>query len=118
MDKYINQAAAIEYLMTNMGWKDEDGYPIDDADEKRNIITDLISGIPASDVKPVVRGKWIFEEYEFASWCTKAICSSCKKTVANNSDLAHDWGQKLFLHDYKFCPKCGADMREVDDERE
>lgn len=71
----------------------------------------LINALPSADVKPVVRGKWIFEEYEFASWCTKAICSSCKKTIANNSDLAHDWGQKLFLHDYQFCPKCGADMR-------
>lgn len=71
----------------------------------------MIDSVPAADVKPVVRGEWIFEEYELASWCTKAICSSCKKTVANNSDLAHDWGQRLFLHDYQFCPKCGADMR-------
>ena len=69
-----------------------------------------VKAMPAADVKPVVRGKWIFEEYEIASWCTKAICSSCKKTVANNSDLAHDWGQKIFLHDYQFCPKCGAEM--------
>ena len=72
---------------------------------------DVLNDMPAADVKPVVRGEWIFEEYELASWCTKAVCSSCKKTVANNSDLAHDWGQRLFLHDYKFCPNCGADMR-------
>ena len=41
--------------MTNMGWRDEDGYEVDDADEKRAIITDLVNGIPAVDAAPVVR---------------------------------------------------------------
>lgn len=35
MADLISRAAAIEYLMTNMGWRDEDGYEVDDADEKR-----------------------------------------------------------------------------------
>ena len=51
----ISRAAAIDYLMTNMGWRDEDGYEVDDADEKRAIITDLVNGIPAVDAVPVVR---------------------------------------------------------------
>ena len=51
----IPRAAAIEYLMTNMGWRDEDGYEVDDADEKRAIITNLVNGIPAVDAVPVVR---------------------------------------------------------------
>ena len=54
MDDLILRAAAIEYLMTNMGWHDEDGYPVDDSDEKRAIITDLVNGIPAVDAAPVV----------------------------------------------------------------
>lgn len=49
----ISRAAAIDYLMTNMGWHDEDGYEVDDADEKRAIITDLVNGIPAVDAIPV-----------------------------------------------------------------
>lgn len=53
MDDLISRAAAIEYLMTNMGWHDEDGYEVDDADEKRAIITDLVNGIPAVDAIPV-----------------------------------------------------------------
>lgn len=55
MDDLISRAAAIEYLMTNMGWHDEYGYEIDDADEKRAIITDLVNGIPAVDAIRVVR---------------------------------------------------------------
>lgn len=55
MEDLISRAAAIDYLMTNMGWRDEDGYEVDDADEKRAIITDLVNGIPAVDAVPVVR---------------------------------------------------------------
>ena len=55
MADLISRAAAIDYLMTNMGWRDEDGYEVDDADEKRAIITDLVNGIPAVDAVPVVR---------------------------------------------------------------
>lgn len=40
--------------MTNMGWRDEDGYEVDDADEKRAVITHLVNGIPAVDAVPVV----------------------------------------------------------------
>ena len=50
----ISRAAAIDYLMTNMGWHDEDGYEVDDADEKRAIITDLVNGIPTVEAAPVV----------------------------------------------------------------
>lgn len=49
MADLISRAAAIDYLMTNMGWRDEDGYEVDDADEKRAIITDLLNGVPAVD---------------------------------------------------------------------
>ena len=57
----ITRKDTIEYLTTNMGWHDEDGYPIDDTDEKRAIITDLVNGItsawiPCTDHLP--------EEYE------------------------------------------------------
>lgn len=55
----ISRAAAVEYLMTNMGWHDEDGYDVDDADEKRAIITDLVNGIPAVDAVPV---EWLVDK--------------------------------------------------------
>lgn len=37
----INREDTINYLMTNMNWHDEDGYTVEDAEEKRAIITDL-----------------------------------------------------------------------------
>ena len=55
MNEYIEREAAIEYLTLNMGWNDEDGYPVDDWDERKANIADLINGIPAADVRPVVR---------------------------------------------------------------
>ena len=51
---------------------------------------------PTIDAVPVRRGKWIDWKYE------NMKCSLCGS---------------LWLHDeesYKFCPNCGADMREVD----
>lgn len=53
MDGLISRKAAIEYLMTNMGWHDDDGYEVEDADEKRKVITDLVNGIPTVDAAPV-----------------------------------------------------------------
>lgn len=58
----------------------------------------------------VRHGQWIFQTYEYMPWCTKAICSSCKQTIANNADLSQDWGKRLFLKDNLFCAKCGAKM--------
>ena len=47
MSDLISRQAAIEYLMTNMNWYDEDGYESDD-DYKRECITDLINGVPSA----------------------------------------------------------------------
>lgn len=71
MADLISRAAAIEYLMTNMGWRDEDGYEVDDADEKHAIITDLVNGIPAVDAAPIIR------------------CASCKWWNGSTLGVAH-----------------------------
>jgi DNA-directed RNA polymerase subunit RPC12/RpoP len=101
MNDLISRAAAIEYLMTNMGWHDEDGYEVDDADEKREVITDLVNGIPAVDAAPVVHGKW--EEVDDIWGDTHYRCSAC--------------GCEWFLEDgsptengMNYCPRCGARM--------
>jgi len=57
----ISKAAAIDYLMTNMGWRDEDGYEVDDADEKRAIIADLVNGIPSVNAIPV---EWLKDKMQ------------------------------------------------------
>ena len=71
-----------------------------------------IDNLPAADVAPVRHGEWI--EYETSSyagtddfgepkWVPKKFfrCSICRKGTAVRSH---------------FCPNCGADMREVDNE--
>ena len=52
MNDLISRQAAIEYLMTNMNWYDEDGYESDD-DYKRECITDLINGVPSVQPEPL-----------------------------------------------------------------
>ena len=104
MAELISRAAAIEYLMTNMGWHDEDGYEVDDADEKRKVITDLVNGIPAVDAVPVVHGRWTEEETSentIDEW-QSAKCTNCGKY--------HTTPYLYYFNDYKFCPHCGAKM--------
>lgn len=101
MDDLISRTAMIEYLMTNMGWHDEDGYEVDDADEKRKIITDLVNGIPAVDAAPMVHGRWEEVDDGWGEWYYR--CSAC--------------GCEWFLEDgtpaengMNYCPRCGAKM--------
>lgn len=54
-----------------------------------------VDNIPAADVRPVRRGKWIQRK----NW-TRCVCSACSweiTFVTGNS--------------YNFCPNCGAEMR-------
>ena len=57
-----------------------------------------ILGIPAANVAPVVHGKWQKdEEYYCCSKCGQAVDYSCT-----------NW--------FKYCPNCGAHMKEDDNE--
>ena len=88
MDDLISRAAAIEYRMTNMGWRDEDGYEVDDADEKRAIITDLVNGMPAVDAVPVVRCKDCKYSYFASNRVPDEQCLVCGK---HGIDVTDDW---------------------------
>lgn len=57
-------------------------------------IADYIKAIPSADVKPVVHGKWIYNEHTCREECS--VCG-----IRNISAFRN------------FCPNCGADMREV-----
>lgn len=99
MDDFISRNAAIDYLMTNMGWRDEDGYEVDDADEKRAIITDLINGIPAVDAVPVVHGHWTRIHIKGKEY---------GKVYYQHENCV----SLLFESPYHYCPHCGAKMDE------
>lgn len=64
-----------------------------------------IKGIPAADVKPVARGKWL-TEYEPDG---KPYCLHCSVCDDDFSIIGITTASS-------FCPNCGADMREVNDE--
>ena len=51
----ISRKAAIDYFVTNVGFHDEDGYPIDDSDELRKIWAEYFNGIPPAQPEP----QWI-----------------------------------------------------------
>jgi len=48
MNDLISRQTAIEYFMINTNWHDEDGYPIDDSDEKRKLLEDYFNGVPSA----------------------------------------------------------------------
>lgn len=97
--KYIDQEKAEKIISEVINRNGTEG----------EILTE-IHYLPIADVVEVKHGQWIFQTYEYMPWCTKAICSSCKQTIANNADLSQDWGKRLFLKDNLFCAKCGAKM--------
>lgn len=62
----------------------------------------VLKRIPAADVRPVVRGRWIWKDNG------EVVCSECNDLVAvvgNTEDL------EMVISGFNFCPNCGADMR-------
>ena len=65
--------------------------------------------IPAADVRPEKRGKWVkTKEYYTAGCAFKRVawkCSCCGIEVVNTEPIYR-------IDDWYYCPNCGADMRE------
>lgn len=64
-----------------------------------HFILDLIDAIPAADVRPVVRGKWV-DAVQSCHDSPHVRCSMCGE---------YYW---RYFNKFNFCPNCGADMRE------
>ena len=109
MPDYISREAVIDSLV---GWAAQLTEPYGKNDEYVRCLESAaynIEQLPASDVRPVVRGKWeevdrapIFEGMEKHSTYR---CSSCR--AYQFYDVFDDGTAR-----YNFCPNCGADMRE------
>lgn len=89
--EYIERKAAI---MTAMNY-DGNG----NAQDASQDIAAALGCIPAADVRPVMRGRWIRN----ATSNLHMNCSNCGKVFSNVF-------QPLL---FNFCPNCGADMREA-----
>ena len=97
MDDLISKKAAIDYFVINVGFHDEDGYPIEDTDELRKIWTEYFDGIPSAEPK---RGKW--ESQSDGGYC----CSLCGRYAMDKAD-----GRIVMISvKSRFCPNCGAEM--------
>jgi len=74
------------------------------------LIHALLDDVPSEDVRPVVRGRWVWDpdglDWGLGCW----VCNQCHSRNANipaQKDMKPlDWAGS------KFCPECGADMRE------
>ena len=80
MAEYIEREAVLEFVEP----------------DARPFLAERIKSIPAADVRPVVRGKWIQKK----SW-TRGVCSACSWEIAFVTG-----------NSYNFCPNCGACMEE------
>ena len=119
----ISRQAAIDYLMTNMAWYNEDGYE-ESEDEKLSAITDLINGVPSAEPDYDLGGystrlwKAAYErgkaepERKKGKWqITNAYphniyCSECHKKFGQTHWAVWEDGSLP----RNFCPHCGAMM--------
>lgn len=93
--KYIEREAAIERLEKLMQLQ---------APTARAII----EAIPAADVRPVKRGRWI-QTTQPMGWRDED-CAEC--SVCGEDFVLDEWAMEDFTNLMNFCPDCGADMRE------
>ena len=56
---------------------------------------DALENLPAADVRPVVRGRWVTRPY-----------------MMGKTEYCSRWGEN-YGRKHNFCPNCGADMRET-----
>ena len=97
-DEYISREAALTSVCGGCGVEFSDE-PCEPSDCE---IMARLKAIPAADVKPVMRGKWI--DTCVRDW----TCSVCKGKI---DKVRHVDG--YYYKDLpNFCPDCGADMRE------
>ena len=92
MAEYIKREAALMKLM-------QDGC------SAKNLQS--ISDMPATDVAPVVHGRW---ELEYETY-GKMRCSVCKKEALIEKAIG-DVGVITIYVDSNYCPNCGAKMDE------
>jgi hypothetical protein len=113
MAEYIEREALLRYL--NDIWLSampNDFMPDDDRQLAivrcmgLNDAMDAIKSIPAADVRPVVRGVWNAVKGALHPAETSAVCSNCGFSTTIHAQTF-----------YNFCPNCGADMREADNEK-
>ena len=97
MAEYIEREAAIAEV-TMMA--EDRRIPVDSyGGEVVGEVIRLLRGIPAADLRPVVRGKW---KEDWETGCSE--CSACGE--------GYLWEDHDGVGEWNFCPNCGAMMEE------
>lgn len=101
-DDYISREAALAALHNRAFDKADTG------GEYRALVwaSSQIKSLPAADVRPVVRGKWIIHKPFYSG---RHNCNECIECSVCGTWFGHDCYEIS-----NFCPHCGADMREED----
>ena len=68
----------------------------------RENVRDVIRGVPAADVAPVVHGRWIRPHWKNSNYCYD--CSECGGEAMHRD---YQWAKDGI---YPICPNCGARM--------
>ena len=84
MAEYIDREAVLEFVEP----------------DARPFLAERIKSIPAADVRPVVRGKWVTPTVIGGRAFNIPHCSACDGVPCGVDEHTN------------FCPNCGADMRE------
>lgn len=104
MSDYISRKAAVEiaqrYGLTN-------GSVLGRHSGLADCIAIEIEGLPAADVEPVRRGRWVRPHWRNSSYCCD--CSECGGEAMHRE---YQWNKKGI---YQICPNCGAKMDLEDD---
>lgn len=117
MDEYIKREAAInrikEYALDVYGINLDDPLQFAGHDLTENFCeglyeaTELVDAIPAADVSPVVRGKWVHITRYNEGERMIATCSHCRDRGEVRS-IRTEFG--IWKIDSPRCPNCGARM--------
>ena len=103
MTDYISRDEAVALAMEYC--TDDDGSCTKAGHDLRELLDDL-ENAPAADVRPVVRGEWIFDSDNLP------ICSECQEIALQRMFVKiPSLIQDVRMVRSNFCPFCGADMR-------
>ena len=86
---YISREAAIKNVINQMR-----------VSKSELCMRERLLNLEAADVRPVVRGKWVQGDMPTYGGYKCSVC-----------------GANTVLYKANFCPNCGADMRELEDEK-
>ena len=105
MAEYIEREAALEAI-----WKPNinPGGLIFDA--LKTACQEEVKRLPAADVQPVRRGKWVIVDQKDTACLVE--CDQCGMHYIVGNDVFDEW---LASENRNYCPKCGAYMREKDE---